>query len=107
MSTFESSLARSRVDRKFLSLSPLPYRGFKAEAIASHVRSAAGIPLKFSRPVDKAKVFSTLIILFSAVSGAYRARSYLKFFFTSTYIWSSATMVRLKPSPYETAARLT
>lgn len=76
-----------------------------------YVRSTANIPLNFARPLDKAKLLSTITIALCIVSGAWRARKHLGFIFSSTYIWSSMTMVsralsssaEVSPNPFPSA----
>lgn len=75
------------------------HRGFKAEAIAAYVRSTANLPFDFSRPIDKAKLLSTVTIALAVLSAIWRARPYLKYIVSSTYLWSAGTVVRSLLSP--------
>jgi hypothetical protein len=71
------------------------HSGFKSEAIASYVRANADIPLTFSRPVDKAKVGSLILMAAVTISAAIRAWPYLRIVFGTSVIWSIGTIVRL------------
>ncbi|KAK4701425.1 oligosaccharyltransferase complex subunit gamma, partial [Phenoliferia sp. Uapishka_3] len=66
--------------------------GFKAEALATYIKDAAKVPLVFSRPVDKAKVFSTVVIVVGTIGGGIRAWPVMKIILTRTYLWSFGTM---------------
>ncbi|KAK4057253.1 oligosaccharyl transferase subunit ost3/OST6 [Microbotryomycetes sp. JL221] len=66
--------------------------GFRAEAIAQYIASTAKIPLKFSRPIDKSKAISTIVIAFCMVFSAYRLRSHLKNVLSLSYLWAFGTI---------------
>lgn len=68
--------------------------GFKAESLAAYLKANAEIPLKFSRPVDKMKVILTGAMLGGSIVGGVTMWPMLKKGLTSTFVWSSLTMVR-------------
>jgi hypothetical protein len=53
----------------------------------------AGIPLKFSRPVDKTKLVVTGATIGGAIVFGITAWPLVRSILTNTYIWSSATIV--------------
>lgn len=71
------------------------HSGFRAEAIAQYVSSTARIPLRFSRPINKARVAMTISTLLLVISAGWRLRSYLAVIVGSSYIWAAGTIVRL------------
>ena len=56
------------------------------------------MPLRFSRPIDKAKVFSTVVIAVGSVIMTVKAWPVVKIILGRTYLWSFATMVRDRKS---------
>jgi len=70
--------------------------GFRAESIASHLRTNARLPsLEYRRPVDKAKVVKTGVYLVGGVIAAWKLWPVLGLVLTRRYIWSALSLVRL------------
>ncbi|KAK4051333.1 oligosaccharyl transferase subunit ost3/OST6 [Microbotryomycetes sp. JL201] len=66
--------------------------GFRAEAIAQYVQSTAQVPLNFSRPVNKSKLFSSVIIGFCMLFSTYRLRNQFKRIFQLQHLWAFGTL---------------
>ena len=83
-------------------------RGFKAEALATYIAGNAGVPLRFSRPVDKAQLIMVGVTLGSVISAGYAGRHHLQAIFSHTFIWSTTSIVRprLMVLPGQSARRI-
>ncbi|GAA5930932.1 hypothetical protein JCM3775_000756 [Rhodotorula graminis] len=68
--------------------------GFKAESIASHLRTNARLPsLEYRRPVDKAKVVKTGVYLVGGIIAAWKLWPVLGLILTRRYIWSALSLL--------------
>lgn len=72
----------------------LEYSGFKAEALADHLRSTTELPFKFSRPIDKIKAITTGLALGIFILVSVFAWPLVLKMASFTHIWSAGTMVR-------------
>ncbi|KAL8287459.1 hypothetical protein RQP46_003317 [Phenoliferia psychrophenolica] len=66
--------------------------GFKAESLATYIKDSGNVPLRFSRPIDKAKVFSTVVIVLGSIIMTVKAWPVVKIVLGRTYLWSFGTM---------------